>query len=602
MDRSSPPEDAAEPFIPVGTLAELTAQRMKVVRGANGPLLVVSDGGRVFALDNRCPHLGFPLHRGSVEDGILTCHWHHARFDLASGCTFDLWADDVATAAVEVRPDGSVWVAPRPRHADGAAHWRNRLREGLEQNLGLVLAKAVLGLEAEAGGRPTLIGEAVRFGARQRDGWGVGLTTLTALANLLPDLPEPVAYLALYHGLGRVAADCEGAVPRRDRAPLAGAAPRPLAQLERWMRHWIRVRHRDGAERTLLTAVAGGAGPAALASLLLVAGGDRAFADGGHALDFANKACECLDLVGWKEAVAVLPTLVEQLADARGGEEANAWRHPVDLVALCEAAFTRLPERLAAGRSRHGRWDGHAPLAQALLGDDPAAIVAALETAVADGAAAADLGRSLAYAAALRLARFGTANEHADWEAAHHAFTYANAVHQLLLRAAPAGPERPELLRPVFHGAARLYLLRFLNVPPARLPGETGEPLDDLPLAAEALLQDFLAALDRQGSVDAAGRLVARYLLAGHPGAPLIATLAESVLREDADFHAYQSLEAGVRQYRAWGGGAEGRHVLVGVARYLAAHAPTERARRQTALVALRLGRGEVLHAADGDA
>jgi hypothetical protein len=39
--------------------------------------------------------MGFPLERGSVEDGILTCHWHHARFDLESGCTFDLWADDV---------------------------------------------------------------------------------------------------------------------------------------------------------------------------------------------------------------------------------------------------------------------------------------------------------------------------------------------------------------------------------------------------------------------------------------------------------------------------------------------------------------------------
>jgi nitrite reductase/ring-hydroxylating ferredoxin subunit len=31
-------------------------------------------GGRVFAFENRCPHMGFPLKRGSVEDGILTSH------------------------------------------------------------------------------------------------------------------------------------------------------------------------------------------------------------------------------------------------------------------------------------------------------------------------------------------------------------------------------------------------------------------------------------------------------------------------------------------------------------------------------------------------
>jgi nitrite reductase/ring-hydroxylating ferredoxin subunit len=39
------------------------------------------------------PAHGLPLERGCVEDGILTCHWHHARFDLESGCTFDLWGD-----------------------------------------------------------------------------------------------------------------------------------------------------------------------------------------------------------------------------------------------------------------------------------------------------------------------------------------------------------------------------------------------------------------------------------------------------------------------------------------------------------------------------
>jgi nitrite reductase/ring-hydroxylating ferredoxin subunit len=108
-------------FIRVGTLEELQTKGMMVVQGTRCPLLVLHDQGKIFALDNRCPHLGFPLHRGSVEDGFLTCHWHHARFDLASGCTFDLWADDIATAAVELR-DGVVWVAPEARFIDGDTH------------------------------------------------------------------------------------------------------------------------------------------------------------------------------------------------------------------------------------------------------------------------------------------------------------------------------------------------------------------------------------------------------------------------------------------------------------------------------------------------
>jgi nitrite reductase/ring-hydroxylating ferredoxin subunit len=72
-------------------------------------LALFSHDGEVYAVDNRCPHMGFPLHRGTVEDGILTCHWHHARFDLATGGTFDPFADDVAVHEVRV-VDGVVWV------------------------------------------------------------------------------------------------------------------------------------------------------------------------------------------------------------------------------------------------------------------------------------------------------------------------------------------------------------------------------------------------------------------------------------------------------------------------------------------------------------
>src|SRR5205823_4880028 len=90
-------------MVRVGTLDELRANGCLVVRHDGRNVAVFFDNGNVRAVENRCPHMGFPLHRGSVQDGILTCFWHHARFDLASGCTFDLWADDVPTYPAEVR-------------------------------------------------------------------------------------------------------------------------------------------------------------------------------------------------------------------------------------------------------------------------------------------------------------------------------------------------------------------------------------------------------------------------------------------------------------------------------------------------------------------
>ena len=582
-------------FVYAASLEELKAKGRIVVRGRHRPVLLVYENGHVFALDNRCPHMGFPLDRGSVDDGILTCHWHHARFELKSGCTFDLWADDVPTCPVEIR-GGEIWVKPVFGYADPVEHWRQRLDDGFAHNLSLVIAKAVQGL-LTAGSPPSdVVGRAALFGVHNRDGWGIGLTILTALGQLLPFLPEEETHLALFHGARRVAAECEGAAPRRERLPLAAGSD--LLTLKRWLRRWVAVRHREAAERTALTAIAGGASPAELADLLFAAETDRAYADGRHSLDFINKAFECLDVIGWEHSAKVLPTVIGQMAESRGAEESTAWRQPIDLIALCHNAAEELLRLFAAGRNKAG-WSDHAAAAENLLADDPAAIFDVLKDGARSGASPADLGKALAYAAALRVARFGTANEHSDWETAHHVFTYTNALHQALNRigSSVSGSSTPiEAARGLLHGSMALHLARYLNVPPASLPGDNGDGLEDLPTSAKEIRAALLDAFDRQQQVDAAARLVARHLLLGHSPEALIATLARALLREDAGFHAYQMVEAGVRQFGEWGNGAAGRHILIAVARYLAAHSPTERAILQTADIARRLMRGSEIH------
>jgi hypothetical protein len=106
----------------------------------------------------------------------------------------------------------------------------------------------------------------------------------------------------------------------------------------------------------------------------------------------------------------------------------------------------------------------------------------------------------------------------------------------------------------------------------------------------------LLDAFDRQRQVDLAARLVARYFTLGHSSMAPIATIVHAVLREDAGFHAYQMLEAGVRQVALLDDTDESQKILLAVARHLAAHSPTERAALQTANVARCLMRGESLH------
>src|SRR3712207_9424930 len=106
--------------------------RLTVNVGGHAIVLVVADG-EIFAVNNRCPHMGFPLDRGSVHDGILTCHWHHARFDLCSGGTFDQFADDVQAYPVAAL-DGDIFVDLTSRNG-APAHFRKRLPGGLETGI-----------------------------------------------------------------------------------------------------------------------------------------------------------------------------------------------------------------------------------------------------------------------------------------------------------------------------------------------------------------------------------------------------------------------------------------------------------------------------------
>src|SRR5436309_823926 len=126
-----------------GTLEQLHGDGYLLTKVGQLPVVVFDDDGELFAIEDRCPHMGFPLHRGTVECGLVTCHWHHARFDLASGGTLDPWADD--TRAFDVAVDGDdVYV--QARTDDEGARLHKRLREGLEDNLTPAIAKSVLGL------------------------------------------------------------------------------------------------------------------------------------------------------------------------------------------------------------------------------------------------------------------------------------------------------------------------------------------------------------------------------------------------------------------------------------------------------------------------
>lgn len=578
-------------FIQVASFEDVKAKGLKTVTLSDKVILLIFHEDKLFALDNRCPHMGFPLARGTVKRGVLTCHWHHARFELCSGGTFDLWADDVRSYPVDVR-ENEIWLNPNPQR-DEAEYQLKRLQAGLEQNIRLLMAKSVMSLLDQQVAVAELLKLAGRFATAQRDaGWRDGLTILSAMTNCLPYLAKEDQALALFHGMLHVANNTENQTPHYALEPLA-TKDLSIDRLKAWLREFAEVRDRNGVERVVLTAVSAGYSHVELADMFFAALTDYYFLDTGHSLDFVNKAFELLDYVGWDQAATILPSLVSALTNAQRMEESSSWRNPIDLPKLLDAVFDDLLRGkllLAVNQAELLSLQAFDDLVEVLLSDDPEAIIQSLVTGFTNGIAVTELSLALSFAAAKRVALFHTSNEFSDWIAVLHSFTTANATHQLLKRA----PSR-EGARSIFHTAMHLYLNRFLNMPAARQP--TVKTVANLSSNKADLLKGILDLTNARENIEQVAALTYRYLEQQHSSKELIATLAHTLLREDAEFHSYQILEAGVQLFE------ELKHkradlaptVLVAVARYLAGHAPSDRATTQTYRIAARLHAGEAL-------
>ena len=105
---------------------ELPDGERRVAEVAGNAILLLNHGGQIYAVDNRCPHMGAALEGGEVtEDGIIVCPRHHSAFELRTGEVreWSPWPPGVgrvlgAVSRETVLPvfatrveEGSIWVA-----------------------------------------------------------------------------------------------------------------------------------------------------------------------------------------------------------------------------------------------------------------------------------------------------------------------------------------------------------------------------------------------------------------------------------------------------------------------------------------------------------
>lgn len=96
---------AEEDWVVVGNLNDIPRAGARIVKTVYGNIGVFrTDDDRIFAIENRCPHLGGALSEGIVHATSVTCPLHNWVIDLATGNV--LGADEGCVLTVPVQLDG----------------------------------------------------------------------------------------------------------------------------------------------------------------------------------------------------------------------------------------------------------------------------------------------------------------------------------------------------------------------------------------------------------------------------------------------------------------------------------------------------------------
>lgn len=436
--------------------AELRPEAARAVRVEGKAIAVFADAeGRCLgAVDNRCPHEGYPLATGTVKDGVLTCAWHNWKFRLPDGAC-QLGGEAVRAYPVRIE-DGRVWidVAEPPRDEVVRAAYAS-LAEAFDEDDWGHAARTVERLLA-AGERITdIIGFGAEWSARHAPyGFDHGLAAtadLLAMAELWPDETGVVAIQALHLMVQ----------PHLRRPERSFPAPTPRATVAGYrdqLRALVETENLAEAEALVLGALDADIPLPEVFDWITAVATDH-FVDFGHGHIYTVKAEELLTQLEPTYARPIVTSLVTTLVygtreDTLPYMRAFA-RRATELDPRLQAVATRAADPGAA-------FEVQALVTTVLDGTLDQALDAVIESLEA-GVAADRIALALGLAAAHRILRFDASIEANDdisegWLDVTHSMTHADAVRESVLRHPSA-----EALRGLLHSARFVQHLQPLD-------------------------------------------------------------------------------------------------------------------------------------------
>lgn len=471
-------------------LDRLVAGRGVTVKLAGKQVAVfLTDDGAVHAVDNRCPHEGYPLATGAMKGDTLTCEWHNWKFRLRDGVCV-MGGEDVRAYPVRIDA-GAVWLdlaEPAPETVMPGLF--RSLEKAFDEQDWSHAARTVERLLA-AGEKPAeiLAHGCVWAAERAPYGFDHGLAATADVAFAISRRPDDADVLVVEALNLMVEPNVRRPVRKLDPPEQVDS----LDGVEQELRRRIEAEDVAGAEALFRGALVAGVTPEQAFRWLVHAATDH-FLDYGHAHIYCVKAEELLATIGWHYAHPVLTSLVSSIAL---GTREDRLPYMRSYVRAMDGYTPRLAQ-WAALSSQGAAFDVDGFLASVVDGTLEQAL-AAVAHALDERVAPDRIARALALAASHRLLRFDPDIEARDdvsegWLDITHLLTHADALHETLRRRPSA-----EALRALFHSARFIQHTGVLDLPVDGRPViERAEPgladrLPDVFLTEPGTLPIFVA-------------------------------------------------------------------------------------------------------------
>ncbi len=544
-------------FVKVADLKDVPEGTPKAVRVEGRSIALFQHQGNVYATDNQCPHMGYPLTRGRVRNGVLTCDWHGWSYDMRGGGCFTGGCDDLDTFPVEVR-DSAIYIDVRSggsRRKD--AHFL-LLKEGLLSEDNWTLSKAIAIMLAQGVSEQDTLKRVVQHLGRHiatERGANDGGRELALMVNGV----KVARHYAPDDRLIPLMMAATGASGRAGDRPAVQPLPPPVTwdKLEHWIRVFSADKTWEGIEKCLITARRLGGHDERIVPLLYECALEPFFLGHTENLPLLGYLAESLEEFGWDQAEELVCNLAAKiLGRDRGAPEELR----LAAIKMFEPIHTLIDELASTSPRDQGATYDEDALSRGLVSGDLTQTFNVISDALR---ARVDIDRivtTMVLLAADRMARTPV-NLNPGWGSLRQELILASSVRTALRYGGfKVGA------RALYHAAWQFFSDRWLNITPRSLT----EPLSATRSDASNEDRGLRTVLDSIETIQVreVGRHTREYLNAGFSGDRLLSEMGQSILRDDNGWSLVHALRTVFDEWKLCEGHPARNQLLAGLARW----------------------------------